>query len=156
MGQRKGYKQTAEHIANRIKRGEKHQNWIGDSVSVRGGRTRALRIYPKIGPCEVCGKEKTERHHKDGNTANNSPDNISILCRKCHMVEDNRLDRLKDRSGIAKASKVAAEAKRSMTHCKGGHPLSGENLYEHGGRRHCRECARIHGSNYKNRKKVSK
>lgn len=29
---------------------------------------------------------------------------------------------------------------RDQTHCKRGHELAGDNLYEHGGRRHCRAC----------------
>ena len=33
---------------------------------------------------------------------------------------------------------------RDKTHCKRGHPLSGDNLYLHGGRRHCRACRRAY------------
>ena len=40
--------------------------------------------------CEVCLNEfpdcAMERHHKDGNGANNSSKNVAILCRKCHDV----------------------------------------------------------------------
>lgn len=90
----RGYKQTPQHIQNRADaiRGENHYGWQGDDVSERGGRARALRAYPNIGPCEKCGAAKSERHHKDGNTANNNPANIEILCRRCHMTEDGRLD----------------------------------------------------------------
>ena len=35
---------------------------------------------------------RAERHHIDGNTANNKPGNIAFLCRRCHMREDGRLD----------------------------------------------------------------
>jgi len=90
-GQKKGYKQTSDHISKRIKHGEEHQNWKGDNITERSGRTRALRLYPKIGPCTICGNKKSERHHRDGNTTNNSPYNIVILCRKCHMTEDGRI-----------------------------------------------------------------
>lgn len=31
---------------------------------------------------------------------------------------------------------------RDKTHCPGGHPYSGGNLYVHNGRRHCKECRR--------------
>jgi len=37
---------------------------------------------------------------------------------------------------------------RNKSHCLKGHPLSGENLYESGGRRHCRECRREHSRRY--------
>jgi hypothetical protein len=90
-GMRKGFKQSQEHIAKRIKSGPDHQNWKGDEIHEKSGRTRALRLYPKIGPCTICGNKKSERHHRDGNTLNNSPFNIAILCRKCHMTVDGRI-----------------------------------------------------------------
>jgi hypothetical protein len=94
-GAKPGYKQSADHIKKRIKSGSSHPNWKGENVSVRGGRTRAERMYPKIGPCTICGNKKSERHHRDGDTSNNSPFNIVILCRKCHMTEDGRLEKFK-------------------------------------------------------------
>ncbi len=36
---------------------------------------------------------------------------------------------------------------REKTHCPKGHPLSGDNVYRHNGRRHCRKC------NYENSKR---
>jgi hypothetical protein len=77
-----------EHIG----RGPDHPGWKGDAVSVKGGRTRALRMYRDVGPCTKCGVARSERHHKDGNTGNNSPENIEILCRRCHMSVDGRID----------------------------------------------------------------
>lgn len=32
-----------------------------------------------------------ERHHRDGDTANNEAANIAFLCRRCHMEIDGRL-----------------------------------------------------------------
>lgn len=89
----RGYKQSPEHIAKRAakSRGETHPNWTGDQVSEKGGRKRALKLYPEIGPCQECGAAKSERHHIDGNTANNERANIAILCRRCHMAADGRL-----------------------------------------------------------------
>lgn len=90
-GQKKGYKQTPEHIQKRKRFGVGHHSWKGDDIIVKSGRTRALRGYaPRA--CEVCDNPKAERHHKDGNTRNNTPDNVRFLCRKCHMVEDGRLN----------------------------------------------------------------
>lgn len=71
--------------------GDAHPGWKGDNVSERGGRTRALRLFPVIGACRKCGAHNAERHHSDGNTANNSTTNIDPLCRRCHMSEDGRL-----------------------------------------------------------------
>lgn len=89
MAVRLGYKQSAEHIARRIKRGAAHPNWKGSDIKERSGRCRALRMFPP-GPCIRCGL-KGERHHIDGNTSNNAASNIEMLCRRCHMEEDGRL-----------------------------------------------------------------
>lgn len=86
-----GYKQSAEHVAKRKRSGEQSHHWLGDSVSDKGGRRRAERMYPILGPCIDCGAEKTERHHRDENPANNAPENIAVLCRSCHMKEHARL-----------------------------------------------------------------
>lgn len=54
-------------------------------------RVEAERLYPVLGSCENCWKPALDRHHKDGNTANNIRENIAFLCRRCHMAEDGRL-----------------------------------------------------------------
>lgn len=100
----KGKHQSADHVSKRIKSGDNHPNWIGDSVSEKSGRSRALRMYRDIGPCAVCGNEKAERHHVDGNTANNEESNIEIVCRKCHMEKDGRLA-----SAISRIKRVQPE-----------------------------------------------
>lgn len=92
LSRKKGYKQTPEHIEKRKRSGEKSHHWTGDQVSERGGRARALRLYKNIGPCVRCGAVKAERHHKDGNTANNAVENIEALCRRCHMEIDGRME----------------------------------------------------------------
>lgn len=145
MGQKKGYKQTPEHIAARIRSGPDHHAWAGDSVSEKGGRSRALRKFREIPPCILCGSPRSERHHKDGNTRNNSDDNIAPLCRKCHMSTDGRMDRLIEGShaAVAKATIAAKTKKLSRTHCKRGHEFSPGNTYRNAGRRICRECSRL-------------
>ena len=120
--------------------------------SAQAGRQRAYRLYPKIGPCRVCGNPKSERHHKDGNTENNVPDNIDILCRKHHMEADGRLARFVAQiEETRKAGTIAAAEKRKLqTHCKFNHLLSGENLVitSTTGARGCRECRKRHRRNY--------
>ncbi len=76
--------------------GEANAMWQGDAVSVEGGRKRARRMY-KAGPCTKCGDPKSERHHINGDTANNTPENVELLCRKCHMTEDGRLEASRER-----------------------------------------------------------
>ncbi len=105
-GPPKGYKQSPDHIAKRKRFGEEHHSWIGDRAIPKSGRSRAVRKFDKS-PCERCGEliKRVDRHHKDGNTLNNTPENIEYLCRKCHMEEDGRLDNFKE---LAKANQPKA------------------------------------------------
>lgn len=54
------------------------------------GHRIAQTLYP-LGPCVACGVPATDRHHISGDTDDNQPDNIAILCRRCHMQADGRL-----------------------------------------------------------------
>ena len=106
-GAPKGYKQSREHISRRIKNfGEKNSKWSGDNASIPAGNGRARRWYKKIGNCEICGVSKTERHHIDGNSVNNSPENVMILCRKCHQLKDGRYLKFKLSRNHSKSSDV--------------------------------------------------
>src|SRR5262245_13374226 len=67
--------------------GARHASWKGDQAKPQTGRGRALRLYP-LGPCERCGRPGQERHHKNGVTTDNGPENVAILCHRCHMVVD--------------------------------------------------------------------
>jgi len=75
------------------KTGERNPNWKGSNALPNAGNQRAERLF-KIGKCENCEKKATDRHHKDGNTLNNDPDNVKHLCRLCHLIEDGRLKTL--------------------------------------------------------------
>lgn len=88
-------KETREKIG-KAKLGELNPMWKGDSIAYdASGRARAQRMYIPIGKCQRCGeKPALDRHHKDGNTANNDPDNVSFLCRSCHMIVDGRMQNL--------------------------------------------------------------
>jgi len=46
--------------------------------------------------CEVV--PATERHHWDGNAANNAPTNVVALCRRCHMRIDGRLETFREQA----------------------------------------------------------
>ena len=109
-GPKRGYKQTKDHIEKRKRRGPEHHAWIGDSASTKSGRSRAERKYA-IKPCEHCGesKKRIDRHHLDGNTKNNERSNIQYLCRRCHMREDGRTEKLID---LAKRNQPKAVAAR--------------------------------------------
>lgn len=72
--------------------GPRNKGWKGDGATDGSKRERAHRLF-RLGPCERCGKEGVERHHKDANPGNNSKRNVMIVCRKCHMIIDGRLER---------------------------------------------------------------
>lgn len=98
--------------------GEKHPLWKGDAASLAAGRMRAGRMYRNVGPCTRCGAEKGERHHIDSNPLNNEPDNIAILCRRCHQAVDGRregliaLSKLHQPKGAAATKRKFAEIRR--------------------------------------------
>ena len=105
-------------------------------MTVHAGHKRAQRLY-KLGPCEKCGAAGRDRHHRDGNQFNNAPENVAILCRRCHQLEDGRFAALRERA-LAQAAIQAAR-----THCPRGHAYDQENTYiAPSGKRACRACRR--------------
>jgi len=74
---------------------EKNGMWKGEFCGLLAGRCRAHRWF-SIDKCQICGKKAKDRHHKDGNLLNNSPDNIQPLCRRCHMEADGRMKKIVD------------------------------------------------------------
>jgi 5-methylcytosine-specific restriction endonuclease McrA len=113
-GPKRGHRRSDEfkRKSSISKLGPKNPNWKGDAIERGSGRDRARRAYRSIGPCSNCGAPKTERHHIDGNTLNNNPENIAILCRRCHMIADGRLQSLLSRLG--EMCQAAAIKKRGV------------------------------------------
>ena len=85
----KGYKMPdiAKENLRSARLGSKNPNWKGDNVCESEGRYRA-RILIKV-------PKGFERHHIDGNTLNNNPENIMVVTRKEHMCLDGRLNKFK-------------------------------------------------------------
>lgn len=75
-------------------RGQDSPHWKGEGATPHTKRNRARSRYD-LGPCQNCGKPGVDRHHVDGDTGNNTPKNVMILCRHCHMEMDGRLERFK-------------------------------------------------------------
>jgi len=91
-------KKNENRINARLKKlGEKNPNWNGNNALENSARGRAERRF-QISKCENCGESGHDRHHVDGNVYNNFYSNIKILCRRCHMAEDGRLEKLKERN----------------------------------------------------------
>lgn len=109
-GPKPGYKQSAEHVEKRKRWGDEHHAWTGESTGDKNGRKRA-RARVDAEKCEFCGDDQAriDVHHIDGNTSNNSVENLVALCRKCHMREDGRLDAFRE---LAKRNQPKAVAAR--------------------------------------------
>jgi len=90
--------------------GENNHAWRGDDACDSSKRLRAQRMF-QLGACERCGKPGVERHHKDGNPGHNTRKNIMIVCRRCHMVLDGRLER------VAKILKELASEFKPLKPC---------------------------------------
>lgn len=73
--------------------GEKNGRWKGNNASLVAGRMRAQRKII-IGLCIKCEGKARDRHHIDGNVFNNNLENLMVLCTRCHMKEDGRLEQL--------------------------------------------------------------
>ena len=143
----KGYKQTSEHIEKRKRFGNLNYAWKGNDINDFGARERARRLYPSIGPCVLCGNAKSQRHHKDGNPRNNAPENIIIVCMKCHMKLDGRYERFKTMgarvfSEARKALMLKYERRRLFPACARGHLWSDGNAYYWRNQKLCKACRR--------------
>jgi len=77
------------------------------------GHVIAQKLYP-LTDCELCGKPGTERHHIDADNENNKPENIMIVCARCHQEIDGRLEKTRQRAIKMNAARRAA----APTHCR--------------------------------------
>lgn len=86
------------------------------------------------------------------------PSGIKILHR-CDNPPCFRLDHLFDGTQADNMADMAAKGRAtnrnaSKTHCDAGHPLEGDNLYEHDGHRRCKICQRARHSTWKARRRT--
>lgn len=87
-------RRNEEYRISRLPRGTDSPHWKGSQASDYAKRHRARVHFRNIAGimCQCCeGRVAIDRHHKDGDIENNSPDNIELLCRRCHMMKDGRL-----------------------------------------------------------------
>lgn len=82
--------------------------------------------------------QRTELHH---------------ICEKRECVNPAHLQPVSRKEHVELSPLSVVMRQRAQTHCKRGHPLSGDNLYMNRGRRNCRECLRMHWRNRTKRKR---
>ena len=94
--------------------------------------------------CETCGSEFW-RKRRDINKGD-----CRFCSRACYALSLKGVSRPVSRECTALGVAASALEKRSRTHCKRGHPLSGHNLFltSQGGRG-CKECRKIHKRTYR-------
>ncbi len=75
------------------KLGPDNPQWKGDEATPGTGNKRCRQTF-SLGQCVLCDNSAVDRHHIDGNSLNNEPSNVMILCRHHHMKIDGRLKQL--------------------------------------------------------------
>lgn len=72
------------------------------------------------------------------------PDGMVIdhLCNTPACINPDHLAATSQRVNVLRSERTLAGRNARKTHCIHGHPLSGDNLYEHRGKRSCRTCRR--------------
>jgi 5-methylcytosine-specific restriction endonuclease McrA len=85
------YRNNGVPLDNNIysSKGENNVNWKGGVSEYRDHYKMKLVRIEKLkqekGLCEVCGKLGYEVHHIDESKDNHNPENLILLCHKCHM-----------------------------------------------------------------------
>lgn len=68
---------------------------------------------------------------------------IDHLCRVRECVNPAHMEVVTNRENVLRGESRSAQQAR-QGYCKRGHPLFGDNLYEHNGKRQCRTCRAMH------------
>lgn len=127
---------AASNFWNRIERGPDDACWVwrGALVSTGYGQTR---WYGRQVPAHRVAYELVKGPIPDGHLIRHTCDNPPC-CNPAHLLPGTPLDNARDRTERGRHQSA------TQTHCKHGHPLSGDNLYVRpsGRNRGCRTCRR--------------
>lgn len=122
----------------------------GDGLHGRkvAGTAHAARISQALRrgewkSCETCSARfwRKPRDIRDGNDR--------FCSRTCYAESRRGVSRPVGREFTERGVRAAAKLRRERTHCKRGHPLSGENVFRtSNGARGCKECRKLHKLTY--------
>ncbi len=72
------------------KKGKKNPRWNGGTSEYPNHcimkKNRLIKLKETNRICEVCSKEGSMIHHKDGTKTNHSIKNLLLVCPKCHNI----------------------------------------------------------------------
>lgn len=107
--------------------------WIWTSV-LRGNGYGAIRVGSKFALAHRVSYEMHRGPIPAGLT-------IDHLCDETRCVNPDHLEPATGKANTLRSNGITAVNARK-THCVAGHPLSGDNVRDWRGHRHCRTCAR--------------
>ncbi len=116
---------------------ENNSNWKGNCARDETKRARIARRVI-MSDCENCGHKGYDRHNKSGDLNNYLSENFMILCRKCCMEKDGRLESFKE---LAKLPKIYL--RKEPVECRICHEI--KKHHSHGRCKNCDNYFRNHG-----------
>lgn len=123
-------------------------------ITISGGKKRQRRVHivayeTLIGPVPEGLVLDHTCHLNNGSCAGG----VTCLHRRC-INPDHMMPRTIAENVMRGVGLMAKQARQ--THCKRGHPLSGDNLYEWKGTRLCRTCRALNYANWQKRQEHSR
>lgn len=141
----KHYRERGDRILNLTDGGEGLAGHVF-SLEHRAKIAAKLRTGQEFS-CETCGEKFWRKQYAIKNGDNR------FCSRPCYSQSLKGVPRAFDRAATEKGIAAAADARRARTHCKRGHPLSGDNLFlTSSGSRACKECRKIHKLTYRSKR----
>jgi hypothetical protein len=87
--------------------GDKHPLWKGDNISIYEFHKWIRRNNPEPKFCERCNRKPPyDLAKKEGRKYTRNIDDYEWLCRKCHMIEDGRLEEFIKRGGVMRIDRL--------------------------------------------------